>query len=360
MRPLLGLLVLLAGCGASVDPEPRSEVVAGQPLHARFVRVHLRSLGDWQQVVITGKAGLKVDDEQMKRFVLRRDEARTLTITDDAGIVLVDGRAYSGDLFWRHRLLINNVALENYVLGVLRGELGLKQVPVEAAAAQAIAVRSYTLHYVKQHQKKFDVDDTTRFQVYAGLRYAPDDDNLRQGVNDTAATYLEFGGEPLKAYYHSTCGGHTTDARTGLNRKEPWPTAGVVCDGCQATRYYRWTARIEAGRVLDAAGANEPLTSVSILETGAGERAKTVEVNGQRMSASEFRMRLGAGRLRSTRIEEIRRVGAYVVFVGGGWGHGVGLCQFGAIGYAKQGWSARRIVAHYYPGAELVRPPDSR
>ena len=355
MRRLGGLLILLAGCGSSVDPEPRSPDEA--PLDARFVRVHLRSLGDWEQVTITGKGGLRVDGEKKERFILRREEPRRLTIRDDAAILMVDGRAYSGELLWRRPLLINRVALENYVLGVLRGELPLARVPKEAAAAQAIAARSYLLHYLQQGAEEFEVDDTTRFQVYAGLRYAPDDDALRRGVNETARTYLEYDGRPLKAYYHSTCGGRTTDVRTGLNRKDPWPTAGVVCEGCRKTRYYRWTARVEAARVLEAAGANAPLKSVSIVETGAGGRARVIEVNGQRMSASEFRMRLGPSRLRSTLILGIRRVDGYLVFEGGGWGHGVGLCQLGAIGYARRGWSARRIVGYYYPGASLVRTP---
>ena len=129
------------------DTHPRyeraSSTAAGAPfcraLHARLVRVHLRSIGDWKQLSITGKAGLRVNREPRETLLLRRDETRALTIRDDAGIVTVDGRPYSGELVWRDGKLVNHVALENYVLRVLRGELPLRSVPVEAAAAQAIA-----------------------------------------------------------------------------------------------------------------------------------------------------------------------------------------------------------------------------
>ena len=62
---------------------------------------------------------------------------------------------------------------------------------------------------------------------------------------------------------------------------------------------------------------------------------------------------MGPSALRSTRVLEIERDGDHFAFHGGGWGHGVGLCQMGAIGMAAQGTSGRKIVAHYYPGASL-------
>jgi stage II sporulation protein D len=334
---LLPLALLLLGCSRAEHADP-------MPLHARFVRVHLKSLGDWKQIEVTGKGGLLVGNERVERFVLKRDDPRALILRAELGILTVAGRSYSGDLLWRHGKLINNVPLENYVLGVLRGELPLKKVPVAAAAAQAIAVRSYTLHYVKQHAKVFDVDDTTRYQVYSGLRYAPDDDALRAGVQATVGLYLMHDGAPLKAYYHSTCGGHTTNVPTGLNRDTIAPMTGVPCDFCKISKYWRWTATL-------------PYRRIEVVDRGPGGRARRLRVDGKLMAANAFRMRAGPSKLRSTKILDSRpaRNGRAVEISGAGWGHGVGLCQMGAIGRATENWSAERIVKYYYPGAALVR-----
>ena len=356
MTRLLPLLLLL-GCSPPERCEDYedSKNIDEIPIHQRFVRVYLKSLRGPEHEV-SGKGGLRVliDGKEttvdgplrLARYkggnlvvvgVAGNPVRATVTIIPVAGVFTIDKRSYSGDLFWRHGKLINNVALENYVLGVLRGELPLDKVPVAAAAAQAVAVRSYTLHYVLKHDKQYDLDDTTQYQVYAGLKYAPDDDALREGVNATAGMFLRHDGKPLKAYYHSTCGGHTTDVPTGLNRERVAPMSGVPCDFCRISRYYRWESRLD-----------EPF---EIVESGPGKRAKRVRFRGKVMHANEFRLKIGPSRLRSMRILSIH--GADVK--GAGWGHGVGMCQMGAIGRAAENWSAERIVKYYYPGAELVR-----
>jgi len=144
-------------------------------------------------------------------------------------------------------------------------------------------------------------------------------------------------GAPLKSYYHSTCGGHTTDVPTGLNREPVAPMSGVPCDFCKLSKYWRWTARLD-----------KPF---EIVTRGPGERMKTVRFLGKEMHANEFRLKIGPSRLRSTLILSI----SGTEISGAGWGHGVGLCQMGAIGRAAENWSAERIVKYYYPGAALVR-----
>lgn len=350
-RFLLPALALLpVACSGAPDSEVRQK-----PLVARYVRVFLRSLGDWDKLTIRSRGGVWVESERHDSFVLRRDEPRKLLIRPVSGIIEVDQRAYSGDLLFKQGKLINNVALENYVLGVLRGELPLEDVPESAAAALAIAVRSYTLHYVAQHKPDFDLDDTTLYQVYVGLRYAPDDDALRAGVLATTGRYLTYGGKPLKAYYHSTCGGHTTDVPTGLDRDPIAPMSGVPCDYCRQSKYFRWKTTVTEAALLAAAGLHGPLQKVSVAERGPGERARSllVEAGGESrtVKANAFRTRLGPSTLRSTRILALRRTAGGVLFEGGGWGHGVGLCQMGAMGLGRLKWSAQRIVSYYYPGA---------
>jgi stage II sporulation protein D len=284
----------------------------------------------------------------------------SLVLRPARGVLRAGEHTFAGELRWHRGRLLNVLTLENYVLGVLRGELPLGRVPTEAAAAQAIAARSYTLHYLDASRTDFDVDDTVLYQRYVGLRYAPDDDSLREGVRRSAGLYLSYRDAPLKAYYHSTCGGHTTDVRTGLDRPGIGPMGGVPCDHCEHSKYFRWSVRLEDAVVAHPVRLPPPLERLEILRKGPGGRARELLVvaeNGreERIHAAEFRLAAGPSRLRSTLLHEIRRVDGGFEFRGGGWGHGVGLCQMGAIGLADQGLGAREIVGYYYPGAELRR-----
>jgi len=334
------LLALLFSCAPAHETE--------EPL----VRVWLRSLGDGP-FEIAGKGGIAVDGAAPVPGPVK--PGREARFAAPGGVVTVNGHAYSGELEWRDKKLLNRVPMENYVLGVLRGELPLPDVPAAAAAAQAIAVRSYTLFYLAKGRRDFDVDDTTLYQRYVGLAYAPDDAHLREGVQSTRGLVLELGGKPLKAYYHSTCGGHTADVATGLNREKPIPLVGVACDHCRASKYYRWEAVLPADAVLKAAGVRGPLSSFEVTARGPGGRALRVRINDREMHAAEFRSLVGPSVLRSTNILSARLVPSGVLVEGGGWGHGVGLCQMGAIGLAKEGKSGREIAAYYYPVATLRR-----
>jgi stage II sporulation protein D len=359
IRPAV-LLGLLGACAQA--PEPAVTIYGVNDGHEPVVRVYLRSLGSWETLEVEGKGGLRVT-EAGARFSttdpvpLRRTHAKVV-LEPLEGVFFVADQTYSGRLTWEDGYVVNEVALENYILGVLRGELPLEEVPEEAAAAQAIAARSYTLHYLARDRPHYDVDDTTLFQRYVGLRYAPDDGNLRAGVRATAGLYLDDEGRPLKAYYHSTCGGHTTDVPTGLGREPLEPMRGVKCDYCRASKYWRWTTDLTNAEILRAADLSGSLRSLRVAETGPGERAKRVAVTTEGKSliqAGEFRLALGGSKLRSTRILRLVRVeGGYRV-EGAGWGHGVGLCQMGAIGLAREGKSAEEITSHYYPGATLRR-----
>ncbi|MHC4549657.1 MAG: SpoIID/LytB domain-containing protein [Planctomycetota bacterium] len=355
-----GLACLLAACAQA--PQPAVTIYGVIDGREPIVRVHLRSLGTWDALPVEGKGGLRVS-EAGARFAteepvkLARSQER-MVFEPLEGVFTVAGHAYSGRLTWEDGYLVNLVPLESYVLGVLRGELPLKEVPRSAAAAQAIAARSYALHYLAQARPHFDVDDTTLFQRYVGRRQAPDDRSLRAGVQSTTGLYLDYRGRPLKAYYHSTCGGHTADVPTGLDRAPVAPLSGVPCDHCRASKYYRWEVRLADAEILRATPLRGALQSLEVCERGPGGRAYRVRIEAEGESilhASELRMALGPSKLRSTHLLELTRVeGGYAV-KGAGWGHGVGLCQMGAIGLAREGRSGDEIAAYYYPGATIRR-----
>ncbi|MFI5402312.1 MAG: SpoIID/LytB domain-containing protein [Planctomycetota bacterium] len=355
MRRHAWLLSLLVSCTQPpAAPQERVPPAGKEPV----VRVELLSLGAWETLDVSGKGGLRIAERG--RDVLTADSYRLVRsgppveLAPAEGVFTVGGRTYAGDVAWDGKRLVNTVPLENYTLGVLRGELPLKRIPVAAAAAQAIAIRSFTLSYVAAGR---DLDDTTNFQCYVGLRYAPDDAHLREGVHRTTGLYLEQGGRPLRAYYHSTCGGHTTDVPTGLDREPSPAMAGVPCPYCHGARYWRWSAKLDPAVVLKAADLEGPLEGLDVAATGPGGRASAIRVTaGGRervLKANAFRLAIGASALRSTYLLAVARDGDGVKIEGGGWGHGVGLCQLGAIGLADQGKSGEEIAAYYYPGATL-------
>lgn len=351
---LLGLLVSCAQPPRA--PTERVFLDGKEPV----VRVELLSLGAWEQLDVGGKGGLRV--KERGREVATRDSYRIVRSGPQAdlapveGVFTVGGRTYAGELSWDGARLVNTVPLENYTLGVLRGELPLKRIPAAAAAAQAIAIRSYTLSYLAAGR---DLDDTTNFQCYVGLRYAPDDAHLREGVHRTKGLYLEQGGRPLRAYYHSTCGGHTTDVPTGLDREPSPAMQGVPCPYCEGARYWRWSATLDAAPILKAVALEGPLEKFEVVETGPGGRASRIRVaaggHEKVVKANAFRLSVGPSALRSTYLLAVAREGDGVKVEGGGWGHGVGLCQLGAIGLADGGKSGEEIVAYYYAGATLRR-----
>lgn len=349
---LLLAALLPAACGG---PTPAPIAIRGAPAgHEPTVRVWLRSLDGAR--TISGKDGLRVGGAVQEGAVPLRDGR----FDPIGGVFTIDGKhTYAGRLEVSDGKLLNHIPLENYVLGVLRGELPLPRVPKAAAGAQAIAVRSYTLFYLAERRAVFDVDDTTLYQRYVGLRYAPADDALRAGVQETAGLYLAVDGKPLKAYYHSTCGGHTTTERKAMGRNDAPSIRGVPCKWCKASKYWRWRARLTDAQILKAAHVAGPLGSLEVRKDKADGRAESFVVKAAGTTrvrpAGEFRLAVGPSRLRSTRVLGLARVDGGYAVEGGGWGHGVGLCQMGAIGQGQAGRSARDIVAYYYPAATIRR-----
>jgi len=375
------LALMALACSSPPPPAaPANKPADRIDLQQRFggkaptVRVHLRSFEPWTTLPVKGKGGLRVTTAKGTRdaqqvTLTRTDEGVLLddsparhalvTLEANGGVLTIGTRLYSGVLVIDRGHLGNHVSMENYVLGVLRGEIPIKGISVGAAEAQAIAVRSYTFHYLIQNGDLADLDDTTLFQVYAGLRYVSVDKTLRKGVNNTSGQYLEWEGAPLKAYYHSTCGGHTTDVPTGLDRDPVGCMSGVPCDWCKASKYYRWDATISSHVLLRKVRMDGNLQQVEIAQRGAGDRARTVTVTTsagkQRFHGNELRLRIGASKIRSTRWLDLNLGQGSLRIRGGGWGHGVGLCQMGAIGRGAGGQTGAQIVLAYYSGATISR-----
>jgi stage II sporulation protein D len=246
--------------------------------------------------------------------------------------------------------------VERYLPGVLAGEL-TPSFPGASLRAQAVASRTYALNRRASapSDRPWHVTDDTATQVFRGLTT---DRRLLSAVSDTRGMLLSWRGRPLPAYFHSTCGGHTAPAHEVFGGSPVPPLTGVPCEWCGDSRYFRWSAEMAFPDLLKALGVSGPLRGAEISRRGRGDRAlqfSFLAPTPVRRSAADLRARLGTSRLRSTLVFEIARRGNLLVFRGGGWGHGVGMCQIGARGLAARGASAGDILAHYYPGALLSR-----
>jgi stage II sporulation protein D len=215
----------------------------------------------------------------------------------------------------------------------------------------------------------YHVQDTDSSQVYRGLSIRPEmaltPADMNKRAAETRGVVLTWQSRPFSTYFASTCGGHTTEAAT--SELDPGhaaePLRGVTCGFCATSPKYRWTKHVSdadlvAGMKNRGFPVVEPLTAIEVTQAGRGGWAKQVTVtygaNGSRrpLPGTQFR---SAARLLSHRLIDVRRVEGGFEIDGGGWGHGVGMCQWGAFEMGKRGFSETDILRAYYPGITFTR-----
>lgn len=274
---------------------------------------------------------------------------------------------------------VNELPLEDYLLGVVPIEIGPRG-PDElaAVAAQAVAARTYAVAHLRARAEMgFDVFGTVEDQAYGGM--AAEREESTRAVRETAGRILTYDGLPIRAMYHSTCGGRTAPVEEVLDR-EPAPYLRSVSDRapdgsdyCSISPRYRWVepftpselngrVRAQVRRIFGAPPEQiGDLMGLRIAERTPTGRVRTLALRG---TSSEFLLErldirialpTAEGRiLGSTDFDLVVRPDDVIEVHGRGFGHGSGMCQWGAIGRARagQGWEA--ILSTYYPGAELV------
>ena len=245
------------------------------------------------------------------------------------------------------------------MVGVIGKELGAG-FPPASLRAQSIAARTYALFASRERGRKdgYDVRDDQSDQVFGGL-LEPRGGPLTRAVEHCRGMVLNHRSRMFKTFYHSTCGGHTADKKDVFGGPAIPPLAGVPCAFCTKSKYYRWTNEsLTTDEVRVVLGLPGRLEAAGVAARDRSRRVSRFRFrcpDPVEMGGVEVRSRLGPGVLRSTLVFEIRVAGDRLHVSGGGWGHGVGMCQMGARGMATAGASAADILAHYYPGAELRR-----
>ncbi len=270
---------------------------------------------------------------------------------------------------------VNYVNLDTYVAGVLNREL-YPDFHQEAYRAQAVAARTYALYIMAQRGRRaFDVTATESSQVYGGLaegRSASKAVEAAQHTRGIICTWTAPQGERIFCtYYSSACGGKSQDVADCKPRPSIKPlSGGVVCNYCKIAKgnVYRWgpvtieKAKIRSRLIARYSNLKSMSTIKSIEETsrtrhGRPGRIRISDVNGlsHELRAEDFRLTVGSRIMRSTDCRLTDNGSTITLSKGQGFGHGMGLCQWGTQGQALQGRSAAEILKFYYPGMHLTR-----
>lgn len=269
---------------------------------------------------------------------------------------------------------VRTMDIESYVEGVLAGEMK-NSWPLEALKAQAILARTFVLKFIEEKDSRYegaDVStDITEAQAYSA---ADVNERIKQAVSETRGIVLASDGRLPYAWFHAHSGGVTELAQTGLswNKEEPVYTqvvksaepesAADAADNQALRDAQNWTA-IFPFEEFEAACArlgveitlNEG-SQISIARRGESGRAQLIDVDGQTVDASELRIALGSTKMRSTLLTSLTTQSNASVFMAGrGYGHGVGMSQWGAYGMAEEGKNAEEIITHYFRNITLTQ-----
>jgi len=289
-----------------------------------------------------------------------------------SGVHVGDSRVY-GDTIAIKRVpgnqveVINYLPVDDYVKGVVPFEANPLW-ELEALKAQVVASRTFAVYkMLEQAREPYDVTSGVYSQVYVGKKI--ENPKTNQAVEDTAGEVLTFKKRIFPGYFHSTCGGRTTDASQVWRVKPLEPLRGVECKFCAKSPHYRWESVFtpEEIKTKMAEKGGIPVQEVKNIRYGKVDlsgRAHEMIISSTWMEktvdADAFRVWMGPEKFKSNLMTKISKTpeGKFKI-KGRGWGHGVGMCQYGMKYLGELGYGYREILSYYYPGAEIVRLPDS-
>ena len=362
--PLVAVgLVLLAAAPAAASGTIRVALVESvRSAELRGSGIEVTELGgcaacpvrSWRADVVRATAhggGVEIDGRRNGSFRLASERP-----------IRLGGREYPGRLELVKNgdgmAIVNELPLEDYLVGVLRAESN-ERWPLEALRAQAIVARTYAAyHRALNAAKPYHIVASTAHQQYAGR--VPAASPIWDAVRDTAGQVLRWEGELFPAFYHTESGGYTEDPRTVFAARN-MPALKAIRDEFSAgSPHFYWNLDVrlaDLGAALRRAGSDVGTpTAVEISERTPSLRAAWVTVHGTRGSArlrgNDFRRLLGYDTFKST-LFAVAVDREFARFAGRGYGHGVGMSQWGAKGMAEQGYTALQILAYYYPGTTL-------
>jgi stage II sporulation protein D len=296
-------------------------------------------------------AGVEIDGVRAGGFRLRSEHP-----------IRLNGREYPAPLEISRAgeglAVVNEVPLEEYLVGVLRAESNEKW-PLEALRAQAVVARTYAAyHRLLNGAKPYHIVASTAHQQYAGRVAAASP--VWGAVRETAGQVLLWEGDVFPAFYHTESGGYTEDPRTVFAARNMPALKAVRCEFSTGSPHFYWALDVRLTDLAEIlrrhAAVVGSVTAIDVTERTPSLRAAVVTVHGTRGSVrlrgNDFRRMIGYDTFKST-LFAVAVDAQWARFSGRGYGHGVGMCQWGAKGMAEQGHTARQILEFYYPGTVL-------
>lgn len=286
-----------------------------------------------------------------------REQLKEITLNYLSNVMVRVKRESSGE--------IQNILLEEYVVGVVAGEMPVT-FEMEALKAQSVASRSYVIKRLGMNQNlDYDVVDTVSNQVYLdegqlkekwGNNYVEYINKIKKAVNETSMEYLEYDGEVIDAMFFSTSNGYTEDSGVVFSNSLPYLKSVESSFDEEVSPVFKKTTTISLQEFYERLGLSyEKNLKVSILQRSSSHRVVKLTINEKEFTGRDVYNKLG---LRSCDFS-FEQLGSNVLIETKGYGHGVGMSQYGAEGMAKKGYSYQDILNHYYTGTNLKKWSDN-
>lgn len=308
-----------------------------------------------------------------------------LVSDDDDSIIRVNNKKYRGriKIFSANSQvkIINQIGLEDYVKGVITKEMpvGRGDENYEALKAFSICIRTYALAKIFERKTYYDIYPDTRDQVYGGAD--AENSYTDSVVDETKGLILSYNNAPAVIFYHAACGGFTEDVQNVFTNND-LPYLKSIKDGdgpfCSIAPKFHWTEEFSEelflSRLFDAGLINSKDFSIKQIEiksrfesgrvnelvitlSTTGRIDKKISIYGNKIRGI-IKTADGKSILRSTLFNISIDKNKNVIISGKGYGHGVGFCQWGAIGQSKQGINYKTILNRYFPEIQIEKIYD--
>ncbi|HPQ53793.1 MAG TPA: SpoIID/LytB domain-containing protein [Spirochaetota bacterium] len=333
------------------------------------VRVLIKKTSD--NIVISSASKIRISDKKTGRITYNNSGKKIIFRTEriDSPVMIeswntplkINGIPYRGSIELHNVLgkmhVINILKLDEYLYGVVPSEMPVSW-NVEALKAQAIAARTYALYHISRKKNAlYDLDATTRSQVYRGV--AVEDKRSNWAVHSTSGEIGVYQHKPILSYFHSTCGGKTIDDKYVWDGHDLPYLDGIQCPFCQKSPKYEWTEELSVDEMKRALRKEysdiRTIKGVSFKKING--RVVSVVIrhdNGRiKITGNQFRLLVSPRKIKSL-FFKAKKTKYGLSFTGHGWGHGVGMCQYGAKGMAEKGVGYKGILKYYYKGIDII------
>jgi len=279
--------------------------------------------------------------------------------------IKVNGRRYRGNIFIIQKSpvleVVNELPLEEYLYGVIRGEINSSW-EESAVMAQAIAARSYALKKIRDNPNAdYHLSNTETDQIYRG--YEAEDLLAKSAVDETCGMVITYNDKLAEVYYHNCSGGYIASSKDVWGKELPYLKANLD-EFSTENPYYEWEYKVEIKeleKILRKKGMSvKEVYAIEVLSRDKSGRVKELKIKYNeakeplRLKGKDFRELIGWSKIKST-LFKVEKEGNSFVFTGRGSGHGVGMSQWGAKKMAEQGYSYKEILEFYYPGTKIKK-----